>query len=188
MRGAQIRPSHVFTFFTHACAFKGLEVPRTRLASRSSTSGLRYPPQVLFIVLMPLSGRLPPSTPKVTPLASGALADATKPSGSFDTPLRSLADRLRDISGTGNDLRVPFPKVQSPTVAPRGRGPKPTVRTHVNCRDCACPSGSSRRKMSPEPSAATGGFECVRVRLRLRHRYTRLLDFTIGTAAFPVPI
>ena len=39
--------------------------------------------------------------------------------------------------------------------------------------------------MSPEPSAATVSFGGVRVGLLLRRLGGRLLDFTVGTVAFP---
>ena len=46
-------------------------------------------------------------------------------------------------------------------------------------------SGSFRGKTSPEPSAATVSFGGVRVGLLLCRLGGRLLDFTIGTVAFP---
>ena len=48
--------------------------------------------------------------------------------------------------GAEANLRDAYPKVQPPIVAPRGRGPKPTVRTYEVSRDCVYPSGSSQGK------------------------------------------
>ena len=97
MRGAQIRPSHVFTFFTHTGPFEGLDVLRTYLASRSTTFGLHKPPQVFVTKLVPLCGRSPPSLPKVASLATGTLVDTTEPSGLYVIPYRSPAGRLGDV-------------------------------------------------------------------------------------------
>ena len=98
-------------------------------------------------------------SPKVLVFKPVLLSDPSSPSGTLTLLSLEPCKRVREhFRGWELD-----PEVQSPTVAPRGRGPKPTIRTLVNEEDCVQPSGSSRGKTSPEPLAATVGFCCIRV-------------------------
>ena len=70
--------------------------------------------------------------PKVKAYKLVLLSDPSSPSSTLTLFLLEPCKRVREhFRGWELD-----PEVQSPTVAPRGRGPKPTVRTLVNEEDC----------------------------------------------------
>jgi len=73
-------------------------------------------------------------TPKVLVFMLVLLSDHLSPSGMLAFLSLEPCKRVREhFRGWGLD-----PKVQSPTVAPRGRGLKPTVRTRVKKKKIVC--------------------------------------------------
>ena len=93
-------------------------------------------------------------SPKVLVFKLVLLSDPSSPSGTLTLFLLEPCKRVREYF-RGWELD---PEVQSPTVAPRGQGPKPTVETLDNEEDCAQPSGSSRGKNISRTVGCNGRF------------------------------
>ena len=171
--GVQTRPSHVFTFYSHACSKRRYSLPSESsggygpggsvndrpavilvpggglFSRRSTSSSLCFRvaichlcvPKVVTegLVLRPFASERPfvsfvyrRWSPKVLVFKLVLLSDPSSPSGTLTLFLLEPCKRVREhFRGCELD-----PEVQSPTVAPRGRGPKTTVRTLVNEEDC----------------------------------------------------